>query len=88
MPPAAPARASPSRRHRRRRVYHEVTGTRLPEESVEIVYGIFDADQDGALGMDEVLGMMTASGHIDARALRALADLPPDSEDYDDERVA
>jgi len=55
---------------------------------VEIVYGIFDADQDGALGMDEVLGMMTASGHIDARALRALADLPPDSEDYDDERVA
>lgn len=58
-----------------RRLYEQVTGTKIPMESVDIVYAIFDADQDGALAMDEVLGMMNESGRIDDRALEALVNI-------------
>jgi Ca2+-binding EF-hand superfamily protein len=57
------------------RLYQQVTGSEIPMESVDIVYAIFDADQDGALAMDEVLGMMNESGRIDDRALEALAQI-------------
>lgn len=65
------------------RLYFKVTGTAIPLESVDIVYSIFDADQDGALAMDEVLGMMNEEGRIDNRALQALADADPDAADHD-----
>ncbi|KAA0168859.1 hypothetical protein FNF31_00020 [Cafeteria roenbergensis] len=64
-------------------LYFKVTGTAIPLESVDIVYSIFDADQDGALAMDEVLGMMNEEGRIDNRALQALADADPDAADHD-----
>lgn len=66
-----------------RRLYFKVTGTAIPLESVDIVYSIFDADQDGALAMDEVLGMMNEEGRIDNRALQALADEQPDEAGHD-----
>jgi hypothetical protein len=64
-------------------LYYKATGVAIPMESVDIMFGIFDADADGALAMDEVLGVINKDGMIDPRALAALADssepdhLPP-----------